>query len=257
MTSVPDVARLVARRSSILAALRHTARTKRDLASSLDSSRSTVDRAIRELEQAGLVERTDGALALTLPGVLALESHERHTAELAGIEDVQRRLETLPADLDVPPALFRDPTVDAPNRHAPQRPTDPLAHLLEDATHVKHYATGIRPEYGDTYWDVVFDDGRLDVVATNEVVTESIRANQDILQEALATNGFTLAETDESRPYSIVIGDDRDVCVLLYEDHSLQMVIRNDTPGTIHWALETFESLSADATPVANPSLDT
>jgi len=249
MPPVTDMARLVAQRTSIMAALRGPARPKRDLAGELDVSRSTVDRGVRELEAAGLIERTDGGLALTLPGRLALGSYETHTDELAGIERTDTVLAEFSRDLDLPVALFRNPVVDTPNRHAPHRPSDPLRDLLVDATDVKHYATGIRPEYSDHYWGIV-DNGSLDVVATPEVVAESLQENRDVLNEAFESGRLTLAETTESRPYSIVIADDSDVCVLLYTDHALQVVVRNDNPDTVDWALEQFDDLRAAATDV-------
>lgn len=250
MPSVTDMARLVAQRTSIMAALRGPVRSKRDLASELDVSRSTVDRGVRELEAAGLIERIDGGLALTLPGRLVLDSYETHTDELAGIEQADDVLAEFSRDLDLPAALFRNPTVDTPNRHAPHRPSSTLRDLLADATDVKHYATGIRPEYSDHYWGIV-EDGHLDVVATPEVVAESLQENRDTLTNAFESGNFTLAETTESRPYSVVIADDRDVCVLLYDDHALQVVVRNDNPDTVDWALEQFDTIRSAATNVS------
>lgn len=247
MPPVTDTVRLVAQRTSILAALQETARTKRELATELDVSRSTIDRSVRELEQAGFLERAHEGLKLTLPGELVLDSFEKHAAELAGIEAVKPILGSFRSDLGLPPDLFRNPVVHAPNRHAPHRPSDTLVDLLADATEVKHYATGIRPEYGERYWGVVQNEGQLAVVATAEVVTESLRENRDTLTDAFETGNFTLAETEESRPYSIVIADDADVCVLVYDDHALQMVVRNDNSGTVSWALDTFETLQQQA----------
>jgi Mn-dependent DtxR family transcriptional regulator len=53
--------------------LAETPAEKGVLAGELDRSRSTVDRAVRDPEAAGLVERTDGGYATTLAGRLAAE----------------------------------------------------------------------------------------------------------------------------------------------------------------------------------------
>lgn len=247
MPGAPELSRLVARRTATMAALRDHSRTKQELVEALDVSRSTVDRAVRELEQAEFVTRADGGVGLTLSGRLALDSYEKHLAELTTIGDVIPDLDALPQDLDLPAALFRDPTVVTPDRAAPHRPSDVILDLLDGASEVKHYATGIRPEYLEQYWDRVFDGGRLEVVATPDVVAEAVQESPEILKQALDTGNVSLLETEEARPYSFVVADDTDVCVLLYEDHALMAVLRNDNPATACWAVDRFEALQADA----------
>jgi len=85
---------------------------KRDLVASVDRSRSTVDRAVRELEAAGLVERTDGGYVATVAGRLAAEEYRAATDSLAAVEAAVAALEPLPYDAPLSGAALADATVD-------------------------------------------------------------------------------------------------------------------------------------------------
>ncbi len=79
---------------------------KRDLVAAVDRSRSTVDRAVRELEDAGLVERVDGGYVATVAGRLAAEEYRAATASLAAVEGAIAALAPLPHDVSVSSALL-------------------------------------------------------------------------------------------------------------------------------------------------------
>lgn len=258
MPNFPDVLQLLARRAPLLDALRDGPLSKRDLASRRDVSRSTIDRAVRELESAGLVSRNQGAVELTLPGAMALESHQRHASELEGISEAYEMLATYEHDLAIAPAVFRDALIVPPDRHAPHRPVDALIEMLEGAEFIRLYATGIMPEYVETYRGRVMDGAELDLICTESVLQELLDEYDDDLDEAMETGRVTLHESTESLPFSIVVAEQEDqtrVCLMLYREHAVAGFIRNDAPDAVSWATNRFEALKADAEQVA-PAVD-
>jgi predicted transcriptional regulator len=76
-----DVRQLLSQRADALSRLLDADRTKNELTEELDVSRSTVDRAVRELESNGLVRREGGTVTATLSGRLAYDSYRRFCAE--------------------------------------------------------------------------------------------------------------------------------------------------------------------------------
>ncbi|WP_157744195.1 hypothetical protein [Halopenitus persicus] len=66
------MASILLRRMKILGSLRGNPKTKCALVDSLDTSRSTIDRATRELETASMVEYVGGKFAVTTSGELVL-----------------------------------------------------------------------------------------------------------------------------------------------------------------------------------------
>lgn len=258
MPDLPDLLQLLARRAPLLDVLRDGALSKRDLASRRDVSRSTIDRAVRELETAGLVTRDQGAIELTLPGAIALESHQRHASELDGIVESYEVLSTYDHDLEIAPAVFRDALIVPPDRHAPHRPVDALIEMLEGAESIRLYATGIMPEYVETYQSRVMDGTELDLICTEHVLQELLESYDDNLDEAMQTGRVTLHESAESLPFSIVIAEKEEqtrACLMLYREHAVAGFIRNDAPDAVSWATNRFEALKADAERVT-PAVD-
>lgn len=84
---------------------------KRDLVAAVDRSRSTVDRAVRELEDAGLVARVDGGYVATVAGRLAAEEYRAATDSLAAVEGAMAALAPLPHDVSVSSALLSGATI--------------------------------------------------------------------------------------------------------------------------------------------------
>lgn len=250
MTGATETAQLLARRYGFLRELADGPRTKRELAAALEVSRSTVDRAVRELEAAGFAARSNGRVTVTPTGSIAYASCRTHLAELEGITTAEPALSALRGTTDLPPALFRGADVVTPNRVAPQHPHDRLVDVLEEAEVLRHYATGIRPEYEEPYWGRLEEGRPIDVVAVTAVLEKFIEAYRAEMASGLDTDDFSIQETAEKRPYSMVIGDTDAVCVLIYEGHSLAAIVYNDAPAAVMWALEQFESLRADADPV-------
>jgi DNA-binding MarR family transcriptional regulator len=108
------VGRLVEKRSDFLDVFTEGPRTKRDLVDDLGHSRSTVNRAVRELEVGSLIVRTDGRYAITHRGRHLLQSYRDTLAAFERIEEAEVALAELPAD--APPGRGR----------RAQQPRDPL-----------------------------------------------------------------------------------------------------------------------------------
>lgn len=257
-TSDPgEVLGVLARRSDLLSELREGPLRKQELTERHDVSRSTVDRAVRELEAVGFVTRSAGAVQLTLSGELALTTHERHVAQLDGIDESVEMLAGQPSDLDLDPALFRDATVVAPDRHAPHRPVDALLEMLARASSISLYATGIMPEYVHTYRDVVLDGATLDCICTTNVLRELLDSYGSDLTKAMVTGRVTLHETPTDLPFSLIVAETdagTEVCLMFYRNHSVAGFVQNDTPGGVEWATNTFADLLDSAETIRPPA---
>jgi predicted transcriptional regulator len=103
--------KLVGRRSELLATLVEEPREKRGLEESVSASRSTVDRALKELEEAGLVRWRDGRYHATLGGRLQLQLYREFVERSAAVVDARAFLEALPADAAIGPGLVEGCTV--------------------------------------------------------------------------------------------------------------------------------------------------
>ena len=81
---------------------------KADLVEVLDVSRSTVDRAIQKLEEAGFVERLAPGWITTHSGRLAAGRYRQFQADVRRTVDAQAVVDAVPSTQELPPSLLTD-----------------------------------------------------------------------------------------------------------------------------------------------------
>lgn len=237
-------------RSHFLRRLREP-QEKCELARDFEESRSTIDRAVRELERVGFVERTAGGYRTTLAGELALEDHERHVARLDGIADLGTALAELSPDAPLDAALFEDADASLPTRHCPSEPVEAAAAFLADAAHVRAFTSAIVPRYVDVYRDRIVDgEMTADLVFADGVVEWLLARRKRDASAIFGADGVTAAQTSTERSFSLVLAgrdETRRVGVMLYDGGSRLGFVRNDTRAAIAWADDVFERIAAEA----------
>jgi len=253
MTDTGPPLDLLAQRAELLRLLRDGPTPKPELADALGVSRSTVDRAVRQLETRGLAERSAAGVSLALKGRLALDSYEAFAADLAGLDAADGALDALPDDARVAPALFRDATVVESTGVAPQRPTEAYLSLSGDATRIRGYASRLLDSTVPALRDRIVDDGlELDLVVDPEVLDALLGSHGDAVADALDTGRLTLREGSDGLAYSLMVVDDPErtrACALLYDDSGHTALVHNDDPDAVEWGEGVYESLcdGADA----------
>lgn len=128
--AAPEAVALVADRITVLEYLADGPAQKRTMVADLPPSRSTIDRAVRALVDADLVERTPDGYRATAAGRLAAERYRAFLADEAAILDAREFLAALPSDVSLPAAVLADATVE-PSGDAG---ADPLAALVDPIT---------------------------------------------------------------------------------------------------------------------------
>lgn len=245
----PDLVALLAQRGDYLESIESGVTEKRALVDAHDASRSTVDRAVRQLADAGLVDRMHGEVALTTTGRLALDAYTTFRDRVAAIDDANDVLDAVDdtADLDV--RLFENATV-IEAAHTPQKPIDEVADVLREATEVRVLAPLVLPIHVALYRDRVDDGLDADVVVTGAVLDELVANYQDAVETFIRIDDATLSLTDDTLPYGLVVAslDDRDVVLVVCGTGPVSGVLRNDDPDAVDWAMQRFDSVRADAT---------
>ncbi|MFB6071458.1 MAG: helix-turn-helix transcriptional regulator [Halobacterium sp.] len=249
----PDTVSLLVRRADLLSELRDAPPGKPALVDDLPYSRSTVDRAVRSLEDAGLVER-NGGVALTLRGRLALDAFDRFAGNVDAIEAAVPVVEPLPRTARIDNALFRGADVVSATREAPQRPSTAFLDAAEEMTAYRGYASAVIPAGVEVVCDRVVEHGATaDVVMPESALDELLSSHADTVEPALETGRLTLREADAGLEYSLLLVDQPDrtlACALAYGDGGLNGLVKNDRPHAVRWVESVYEDLRADAEPL-------
>lgn len=249
-----ETANLVARRSDFLQSLSTSPRDKRDLVDELDYSRSTVDRAVRDLEMHGLVERTDGGYVTTVSGRVSVEQYRRFVETTLDALGVQDLIDQLPPGAGLDGRVLRNAAVDRADDTAPYTPIDQLIDAAERADRLRVLAVS-SPE--PRFFELVAERSRADELTVDAVVS-------DALWETLRTQHTDVLTTVADVGMAFSVGDVPAFDVLLFEEGeattvavvvssdagSVLGVVTNDTVEAVEWAETEFERRRDEAEPV-------
>lgn len=253
MTQSSTAVDVLARRAALLRAVRAEPCSKPALVEELSVSRSTVDRAVRELEAQGFVERS-GGVSLTLEGRLALDSYETLAADLDGLDAANSALETLPEDARVDNVLFREAEVVEASPVAPQRATEAYRSLAADATRIRGYASALLDSTVPTLRDRVVEEGlELDLVVAPDVLDALVGSHANAVADARETGRFTMREASEQLAYSLMLVETpatTHATALFYDDSGHVGLVHNDAPEAVAWAESVYEDLRAAGDPL-------
>ena len=250
MTGVSDVADIVAKRTDVLRALT-TPLTKPELVDALDTSRSTVDRAVGTLQKRRLVEREGSRYRTTFAGTEALAAYERFLDRLDALLNAQPVLAALDGHVDVDPAILHGADVVESTRAAPAAPIEHTISLFEGATRFRGTGPAVIPRYIDAMVGLVERGATVELVVTRTVADALESEYPDGLADLADAAPLSLFVTDEpmstavwtaERPSGTVSG------LVAYEDAGIRGVVNNDTEAMNAWAADQYEAYRESAT---------
>lgn len=248
---VDDLARTLHRRSDLLALLVAESLDKRAIEDRVDASRSTVDRGIRDLEAAGLVERTNGGYTATVSGRLAAESRAAHVAELDGVDRAGELLDLLDDGGELGREMLAGVEVE---RAEPPSTAAPLERLKDVIRRSDRYlgmsGTDTGTGFGQLFHEqVVEEDLDLSFVFTREMA-DHLTSHLDEMFPPMEAAGFEYGVVDDL-PFGLGVGltDDWAVAtVIVYAPSGrLAGILFNENPAAVAWATEVFDRYSARA----------
>lgn len=245
--------RVVTQRLDFLDRLSESALSKRELVDELPYSRSTVDRAIRDLQTTGLIEQTDDGYVATLCGRVSADQYRRFVQTARDAVAVEDVVAGVPADAPVDGRAFRGSTVHRSDDAAPYDLVDRLVESLDGVDRLRALSDGYpHPQYFDAVVDRV-ERGRLTV---DVIVSRSLwRAFVDHYPEQVDTMSDVGIDVrvGEVPPFTLHLLDDGDgttVQLLVHTDTgAVRGVVTNDTADAVEWATDLFERVSDGANP--------
>jgi predicted transcriptional regulator len=247
-----ELVALLARRSDILGVLAEGPRSKRDLVSAVDASRSTVDRAVRELEALGAVE-TAGDCSITTSGRLLLDAYERFSRVSDAVLDWRPLLDHLPRDAPLDPVVLDGAEVIVADAEARYRPGRRMAELLAGAERTTGLAKAYtQPDAADIYHRKVLEEGmELELVFARDMY-ETLTTSEELSE--IFESELVTAHTLEDVPYGLFLveqSDRRLVCLLVYDaENVLRGLVVADDADALRWAEDVFERFRERAEPV-------
>jgi predicted transcriptional regulator len=256
---------------------------KRELVDLLNVSRSTVNRAIQDLEAFGLVTYENAAYRLTVPGRLLHEQYAQYEASVRMIAAATDLLQLLPASAPISVDFLRGADVFVAEDPAPHVPASVLTDVIRDADRLRGISrTHAAPSVDDALQGVVAAGGTIEIVF-REGVYEHVRSTYDWVADRVAAGDYRPYVIDDL-PYGLAIADHADehsspsshsttshentdehsspnshsttsretadetyTCLIVYDNTTIAGVLVNDTDAAVSWATDIFESYRRQA----------
>lgn len=250
------VREIIAKRRSVLKLLNNKQLWKPELNEQLDVSRSTINRAVNELAEIGLIKRTENGYTSTTAGELGLSLHAEYVEKTDTLARAAGLLEDIPEEIELEPDYLDECTVVLPERQAPEKVLESLAKRLQPKSTVMGFTPVVKAPYVSLLRDHVIDnDITVEVIIedTNRCQFPEFASVQSALIDLGSANQFQLLETSDSLPYGLWIieyekGMSPIVALLGYSDRGMiagGMVWEENS--VYEWAEQRYEQVRESA----------
>lgn len=235
---------LLIKRENFLTALESGTTQMRDLVDVTGQSRSTVNRAIRELEEAGWARRTGEGYELTPTGQLSLSAYESFRSKLTAVNDAADLLAPID-EVSLEPALLVDAEFILAEGAAVFRPLAHLHERLDGAVQVKAVLPALASARTiQKSCEIATNGGSLEFVVSPalwHVLTDRFK---DKLAPAVERGALRIA-VGEVSPIGLFLteGETTGVTILVFDDHSVHGAVISDSDDALDWAEQRFASL--------------
>lgn len=238
---IGSLAGVLRKRSSLLELLADAPRNQRDLRDELGVSRSTVYKALQELESAGLVAERGSDYALTGFGRLAWQRHDEYIARLHRLDVGRQLIETFPEDRPIPPSVFERGRIIVPGRHAPERPFDRLTEVGTRADRIRVASPSGMPRFLTSLHENVEADEQTATVVVEADAASRLRSEYEQFAAATAADGLELRRVDGEIPFAVVLFDDDEIGLFGYDAGVLIGAVFTSDADALRWGERAFE----------------
>lgn len=258
--SADEAVRTLLERRQFVAALRDGAKDKRTLVDATDVSRSTVSRALRDLQANQLVERTNGSYRTTGYGDLLADEFESLLQTASSAWEVRDVLDKVPADeLGFDLSRLADADVTTPTTANPTAPMDRVVELKREASSVRSLASGRSPGALDAHAEAAdSSDHTFESVCSTDLVAWLLADadRRETIEALLEADGVAIYAYDGDIPVPIGITEDV-VFFGVESDEGAPVALVESTDDRVReWAVDTFESCREAADDLRPSDLD-
>jgi predicted transcriptional regulator len=241
------------RRIEFLEYLLEQPKDKRMLVDDIGMSRATVDRGLRELENTGLIEYTDGRFTLSTIGKIT----ERGLSNITNTIELGQRLRPFLRwisydNFDIDIHLLADAELLLPE------PGDPWAMMNRHVQMLKEADDGrvVQPLTSlyamEAAYERIVNAGATGASVVGPSVADTFQTNPnytELVEGMIATGRFDLYVYEDNIPYFIGVFDET-VQIGVDEDGNPRAILETDSAKVLEWAENKYEEYRQQAKPM-------
>jgi len=252
-------ARTPSSRGDVLRALIEDPASTPDLVDRVDASRSTVDRALEDLQGCGLVRRSEDTYEATAVGVQTYEAYRSYLRRLEALDRVGEVFEPLPPDAPLNAEALVGADVLWPETHAPGSVLHHTTGIVERATRICGVGPAIFTEYIQAHRAAVeANDCSLEYVLPPGVIETARSTFTEAWADLRETGALDLRVIDEALPYELWHAETPSGAhagITVFDDRGVHGAVVNDTDAMVSWARSEFRAYRERARAIADTDL--
>lgn len=224
-----------------------------ELIETLDISRATLSRLLRQFEDRGWVGQDGRRYATTRFGSAIASDVSSLLNTVTTTQRVQHLTQYLPFDeLGLEIHQLRGAEITNATSSDPAAPTRRVGQILTASNRTRILKHAIDPNASRPHYEAVIEGRqRTDVVLTREAIrTASQHSETRQWFEEMITNGVPLYQYDGSLPVNLKIVDETVLLTPSDENGLIVALIECENEDILSWATKTFESYRSKATRV-------
>lgn len=248
---------LLSARQDCLRALVDRPHSKRDLVERLDCSASTVERALKSLADAYLVEYTyaETDWQITFVGRCAIEEYDAYAGQLRDLAAATPILAALPLDSPIGPAF-----IDGSKAYetAPVVPDAIIQHMLDSArkaTQIRALVPRALASVSLEFYTAAMtgDASEFECVLDPDVFERLRDIYPTETDNAMSNGRVSLYSAPIPLAFGLWIADHQEAGVVVYDENGIRGILINREEEAIDWAYDHYTTAKSDAESVLPP----
>jgi predicted transcriptional regulator len=249
---VHNVLTLASDRIDVLDFLEGDRVQKRTIVDELGYSRSTVNRVITELADAGLVDDSPRGCRTTFVGTLVADRYREYVADSTHVVNGREVLAPLPPGSDLSPAVLADAKVAVAGGSSPYEPYYAVEEVLKRPGpdgQVRMYVPAFTNPHGLELARAMAAESSVEAVFTDELLAELHDDFPEELDALFELEKFAGYRTTAGPEYTLVVADSEsgtDIVVVTHtQERTLGGVIINGHEDAVSWAEQRYAEIRA------------
>ncbi|MGQ3413707.1 helix-turn-helix transcriptional regulator [Natrinema sp. LN54] len=244
------------KRTEILRALLNNPQTKSDLTEEVSASRSTIDRAIKNLQDLRCVGLQGGEYHLTSTGKLSLETYENYVDTTDNLSDIHQIINSISGDMSIERDFIKGASKHLADPQVPETALREANELLKSATKLTGLAPLSLPSYPDLLEkEIQENDLEVEIIVEEKVLESLHEVRGESFENFVADDNVDIYTTGRSLPCAVWIMETPEgehAGTTVYNQGGVQGVIINDKEAAVQWARETYEKYLESSSKIDN-----
>lgn len=243
---------ILTERHSYLCALIEQPRSKCDLENELDGSRSTLDRALRDLADADLAKYEDGVWKPTPLGRCSYKTREAYLDRLENLAEAAPLFNELSSGSPIDCAFVIGADVHETDPSMPDAVMRTLLDSVEGGQDVSVATPVIVTGFAEDFYERVRTGGNysLELITPPDVFERTRAAFPTLTEELLDDENVSLYTASIPFSFGLWIVDSAEAGIIVFTDQGIRGIFLNDTTQALDWATDQYGRVKQDADPV-------